>query len=114
MLKEKVIDAALAKVLADEDLTFAHAIRLVAKAEHQEEYDAYQVHYGRFIATVGKVNTTQRREDVYIELARRFIEFLRKNSLLEPAVAAASTTTVYKPDEFDFTDWDAIRRASGF
>lgn len=116
MLKEEVIDAALEKVLADEDLTLASALRVVAEAKHPEEQFAYQRNYGMFMTTVGRINNTQRREDVYTELARRFVEFLRKNNLLEETVAvpAPASAAGYREDEFDFSDWEGIRRASGF
>ena len=116
MLKKKVIDAALEKVLADEDLTLAAAIDLVAKEKHQEECHAYHLHYGKFITTVGRIHTLHRK-DYYIELARQFVEFLRKNKLLEETVAVPSpapSPAGYKPDEFDFSDWDAIKRSTGF
>lgn len=113
MLKKEVIDAALDKVLADENLTLAAALS-IAEKEYGETHYRYQLHYGRFITTVGGIYAIDRK-DCYTELTRRFVEFLRTDNLLaEPVATGAASTTVYKPDEFDFTDWDAIRRASGF
>lgn len=111
MLKHKVINAALHKVLADKNLTFGYAIRLAAM-EQGEKQDDYSVHYIRFLDSLGN-NTLSAAGTDYAWLHNNFLSFLHREKLLEPE-ALPALTSGYKPDEFDFSDWDSIKKSIGF
>ena len=111
MLKPKVINAALHKVLADKNLTFGYAIRLAAM-EQGEKQDDYSIQYIRFLDSLGN-NTLSAAGTDYTWLHNNFLSFLRKEKLLEPEVLP-TRSAVYKPDEFDFSDWDSIKKSIGF
>ena len=111
MLKPKVIKAALHKVLADKSLTFGYAIRLAAK-DHGEKQDDYSAQYIKFLDSLGN-NTLSAAGTDYTWLHNNFLSFLRRENLLEPEPTPTKPSG-YKPDEFDFSDWDSIKKSIGF
>lgn len=111
MLKPKVVNDALGKALADKSLTFGYALRLAAE-QNGESKDAYSVQYIRFMDSLGSVTLLNSGTD-YCWLHSKFLDFLQQENLLEPPAPVAGYKP-YKPDEFDFSDWESIKKSVGF
>jgi DNA-directed RNA polymerase specialized sigma24 family protein len=109
MLKTKVINDALHKVLTEKHLTFWYAIRLAA-SQHKEHQDTYSFQYIKFLQSIG-FSTPIGSDCTWLH--NNFLDYLRSKKLLEPEVLLPDART-YKPDEFDFSDWDGIKKSIGF
>lgn len=113
-LKASVIEQALVEVLASKTKTYVGCLYGVVKNKFVREdiVEAYIRTWSGFLQKhPGQPN------EGYTQLIANFKEYLRQENLLEEDTGLAHSQQAdqgYKEDVFDFSDWDAIRRATGF